>query len=155
MDEYHATHDWDGDDALSETISRAIAAVSGRSSTEVDQLSTVLDPEAVDALFEPLDGSASRDGDAQLAFTCDDHRVTVSSSGEVTVCQSGDVLRDGVTTEAAFQEALVGLLREAEANGVDIEGGWAGFDGPERPEWGIEIYEVRRTHERVSDPSDE
>lgn len=155
MDDFHAAHDWEGDDALSETISRAIAAVSGRSSTEIDQLSTVLDPEAVDALFEPLDGSASRAGDGQLAFSYDGHRVRVSSSGEITIRRSGDVRRDGVTTEAAFQDALVRLLREAETNGVDIEGGWASRAGAERPEWGIEIYEVRRTHERAPAPSGE
>lgn len=51
-----------------------------------------------------------------------------------------------------FQVELARLIRAAEADGVDVEGGWA-CDGDEGlPEWGIEIYEVA-LRDRPADPA--
>ena len=48
-----------------------------------------------------------------------------------------------------FQVELARLIRWAEANGVDVEGGWA-CDGDESlTEWGIEIYEVAPPDEPI------
>lgn len=41
-----------------------------------------------------------------------------------------------------FQVELTRLIREAEANDVDVEGGWVCADEGGDAEWGIEIYEV-------------
>lgn len=50
---------------------------------------------------------------------------------------------DGPTTAPEFERRLFRLVREAHENGVDVEGGWADRNGdPDRPDWGVEIYEV-------------
>ncbi|MFC6724258.1 hypothetical protein ACFQE1_07700 [Halobium palmae] len=46
------------------------------------------------------------------------------------------------TTETEFQEALAELLDGAQANGVDVEGGWdCRIDAPDSV-YGIEIFRV-------------
>lgn len=146
MSVYQVTHDWGSDGSISYTIVEAISAASGQDPTEIGQLSDAVDPDALDALFRPLDGEPVRTDGGRVEFSHDGFDVTVAANGTVTVRPSGEGSRDGVTTGAAFQDELVRLLREAEANGVDVEGGWASRDGAERPEWGIEIYEVRRAN---------
>lgn len=47
-----------------------------------------------------------------------------------------------VTTEKAFQEALRSLVIEADANGVDVRGGWPVVRGDEEQGWDIEITSV-------------
>lgn len=139
---FQTTHDWAGDRPLSCTVVEAVAAASGRDPTEVGQLSTAVDPDSLDALFRPLDGPPPRNGSGRIEFSYDGYRVTVAASGEVSVAPAVDE-PDGVTTRAAFEDELGRLVREAEANGVGVEGGWASGDGSR--EWGIEIYKVRRS----------
>lgn len=48
------------------------------------------------------------------------------------------------TTDDEFHAALGRLLRRAEANGVDVEGGWSFRNDTDRVGWGVEIYAVVR-----------
>jgi hypothetical protein len=50
---------------------------------------------------------------------------------------------DEPTTEEAFQNHLHRLVRTAEANGVDVEGGWTCRTGDGRSDWGVEVLELR------------
>lgn len=51
--------------------------------------------------------------------------------------------KNGPTTEHAFEELLVELVRSAHENGVDVEGGWGDrSERPETPNWSVEIYEI-------------
>lgn len=52
----------------------------------------------------------------------------------------------------SFQAELVRLIRAAEADGVDVEGGWSCDGDAGLPEWGIEIYEVV-SRNRMADSS--
>lgn len=142
MDGYHATHTWESETSLSQTLFEALAAASERDATELEPLSSVVDPDALDTLFKPVDGSALRNGDGHVAFPFDGHRVTVTSRGDITVRRdSTDAPRGNVTDESEFQSALTQLIRDAEANGVDIEGGWV---CQTESEWGTEIFQIVR-----------
>lgn len=149
MGEYQTTHDWEGDHALSDTLAEAIATVRDNGSVEGEEVSSVINLAAVDSLFGSFDGTAPSDGDGRVELTLDGLLISVTASGDITVRQAGDVPQQGVTTEAAFRAELERLVREAEANGVDVEGGWGSAGGTGRPEWGIEIYEVRRVDIRT------
>jgi hypothetical protein len=50
---------------------------------------------------------------------------------------------DGPTTEEAFQNQLRRLVRTADANGVDVEGGWTCRTDDGRSDWGVEILELQ------------
>lgn len=48
-----------------------------------------------------------------------------------------------VTTDEEFDAALNALVREAYANGVDVEGGWECWTDDGEPDWDVVILEVR------------
>jgi hypothetical protein len=140
---YHVRHDWEGDGSLSRTVVDAIAAMQERNSESVEAADTMVNPDALDRLFEPLRGSPQRDADGRVEFTLDGYKVRVTWNGDVTVQRdSEDQNRGEIPTEEGFEVELARLIREAEANGVRVDGGWACKDDSEYPEWGIEIYEV-------------
>lgn len=87
---------------------------------------SAIDPEALDQLFESLRRSFHQKGDEPVEFTFDGHRVTVLSNGDIEIRQHTTTgARDEPIDEIAFYLELTRLLREATANGVDIEGrGW-------------------------------
>lgn len=62
------------------------------------------------------------------------------SRTEATVGASVD--RDSAMNGQTFQAELAHLIRQAEAAGVDVEGGWECNGDGDLPEWGIEIYAV-------------
>ncbi|HZD43307.1 MAG TPA: HalOD1 output domain-containing protein, partial [Methanomicrobiales archaeon] len=144
MDGDHVTDSWDGDGSPVSTIVDAIAAVSEQEPAEVETtLHTAIDPDALEHLFESFRKSTHQNGSGRVDFTCDGHQVTALSSGEITVREdTTSGTPDEVASEEAFQLALTRLIREAEDNDVDVEGGWACHDESD-PEWGIEIYQVR------------
>lgn len=49
------------------------------------------------------------------------------------------------TTDEAFQEALRALVLEADANGVDVRGGWPVVRGDETKMWDVELTSVARS----------
>lgn len=51
---------------------------------------------------------------------------------------------DEPTTTEEFHTELRQLVRRAEANGVDVEGGWACSDGTGSSMWDVEIVEVQQ-----------
>jgi hypothetical protein len=140
---YHVRHDWESDGSLSRTIVDAIAAMQETDSGDVEPLETVVDPDAMDRLFEPRREARRRDGEGHIRFDLDGYDVRVTWSGDVSI-RRDDASQDKgeITTEAAFEGELARLIREAEANGIPVDGGWACKDDSEYPEWGIEIYEV-------------
>ena len=145
MDEYQTTHEWDSKVSLSYTIIDALATVRETNPTDLEPLHTAVDTEALDQLFEPLRDSNHSNGAERVEFTFDGYLVTATASGDVTVQRQSTSLTDGgVTDEDAFQAALAELVQEAEANGVDVEGGWRGRDRIDDSGLGIEIYEVVR-----------
>ncbi len=50
----------------------------------------------------------------------------------------------GPTTDEEFHDRLRQLVRAAEANGVDVAGGWeCRTTSPDHPDWDIEITEIQ------------
>lgn len=47
-------------------------------------------------------------------------------------------------TAEEFNDALIELLRQAHAAGVDVPGGWTCRNGPEHPDWDVVITEVTK-----------
>lgn len=50
----------------------------------------------------------------------------------------------GPSDDDEFREQLDTLVRLAEDNGVDVEGGWDLSGDGDRPSWSVEIFEVKR-----------
>lgn len=133
---------WSADEAPSSSVVEAVAAIEGVEPTSLDRLYDSVDPDALDALFEPSGDAPLRDGDGHVAFTFNGYRVTVAATGAIEIRRrSADA---DVTDEAAFEAALGVLVREAATNGVRVEGGWACGDASGSTEWGVEIYAVER-----------
>lgn len=144
MDVYRTQHDVDGDVSLAGTVVEAVATVSDADPTEMERLHDVVDPDALDRLFGSFSGSRRGNGQGRVEFAFEGYGITVTSGGEVEVRGPPEGRDpDDVTTEEEFEEALAHLVRTAEANGVDVDGGWTCRDGSDRPDWGVEVYEVR------------
>lgn len=140
---FHTTYDQERDASLTCTIVEAVATLKDAEPTDLEPLQTAVDPDALEGLVSSLGRSASRDGEGRTEFTFEGCHVVVTSSGDVTVRrQSRGRRRATVSTEEEFGVALAQLIREAEANGVAVDGGWSCRDGSTYPTWGIEIYEV-------------
>ena len=85
VDVYHVQHELGTDRSLSTTVTMAVADVAGVEPSDIpEQLYDVIDPEALDALFEPKDSGAPRRG-GRLTFSLYGHHVTVRGNGSVTV----------------------------------------------------------------------
>lgn len=140
---YQMRHDWESDRSLSRTIVEAIAAMQNTDPGDVEGLETVVDSDAIDRLFEPRREAHRRNGAGHIRFELDGYDVRVTWDGDVSIRRDDAYSdEDEITTEAAFEGELARLIRQAEANGVAVDGGWACKDDSEYPEWGIEIYEV-------------
>ena len=150
MGAYHVTHDWDGAASLSETIRDAIEAVSGTDVSDSDLLNAGIDVTALDELFGSHTDAALRDGNNMvLEFPFGEYRITARSSGDIRIFwDSNDVIQAEIPDEQAFQTEFRRLLRGAEANGIDVEGGWNFLD--EDLEWGVEIFEVSLRRKKIT-----
>lgn len=79
---FHVQHDWDADDSLTELVVCSVAAVAGLEPMEVDPLSTRIDTDALEAMFD-VDGQAT--GESAVTFRLNDCRITVYDDGEVVI----------------------------------------------------------------------
>lgn len=80
-DTHQARYDWATSDSLSTTVVSTIATVAGKEPTELKPLFDQLDPDALDALFQPTDDALRVGG--QVAFIVDDYQVTVHANGKI------------------------------------------------------------------------
>lgn len=69
---------------VSEEVVSAVAAARGADPLDLDPLSNVIDPDALDALHE-RDGPGGTRSPDRIEFTYDGRRVAVSGDGSVTV----------------------------------------------------------------------
>lgn len=77
-------HEWTGSDGPSVTIVEAVAAVAGRTPTDLPPLRTVIDPDALEAL---LDGKSSP---ITVSFGYADTHVSVDETGVIEIRLDGD-----------------------------------------------------------------
>lgn len=79
-DEYHAMHDWSGDEPLSFSVVRAVSMLAGEEPEALQPLYEVIDPDALDSLFTDR---AGRNG--TLSFSLDGYDVTIHADGSIVV----------------------------------------------------------------------
>lgn len=80
-------HDWGSDESLSTEIVSAIADLAGTDAMDVDRLYDRIDPDSLEAIFEPSSENAPRNA-GKLSFQLDAYTITVHASGFVVVTRS-------------------------------------------------------------------
>lgn len=76
--------DWTGEEPVSDTVVKAVAAAESVCPAQLEPLYDHVDPEALDGLFEPT-RTGTRDSFGHTSFSYAGYLVTVHSDGEVTV----------------------------------------------------------------------
>ena len=80
---HHTDFDW-ATDSLSAVVVTAVAAVTGERNDRMPPLNDAIDPDALDALFEPRYTGESRHGGV-ISFRYNDCHVTAYGDGELVV----------------------------------------------------------------------
>ncbi|RLM41998.1 hypothetical protein DVK00_18230 [Haloarcula sp. Atlit-47R] len=90
---YHVQFDASRDGGASYAVVTALSAVTDKEPTGIEPLYGVLDPDALDALFQH--GSGNSKSDIAVSFELDGSDVTVYSTGEVIarMSEGGDARR--------------------------------------------------------------
>lgn len=81
---YQLHHDWDGSESLTTTVITAVATVADAEPTELESIYEHVDPDALNALFQPKNDGTPRTG-GRVSFTLAGHDVTVFAGGDVVV----------------------------------------------------------------------
>ncbi|WP_232685858.1 HalOD1 output domain-containing protein [Halobacterium zhouii] len=92
MTEYHQ-HTFDPTaDSVSDELVHAVAEFDDAEPTELTILANVVDPDALDALFQSRRNGPSRDTTGEVVFTYDDHPVEITFDGSIFIGaeESGD-----------------------------------------------------------------
>ncbi|WP_227374609.1 DUF7504 family protein [Haladaptatus halobius] len=121
---HRVQHDLSSDRSLSTTVTVAVADMAGVEPSDIpEQLYDVIDPEALDRLFESRDDGSPRRG-GRLSFTLHGHHVTVRGDGEVAVQPGlarikqlgGNLLVVGSVPDTVVDAASTPLLGETTRN---------------------------------------
>lgn len=73
-----------GDESVSTAVVRAVSAVEGRKPSSLRPLADVVDPTALDTLFDPRYDGTPRTG-GRLSFVFSDCRITIDSGEYLTL----------------------------------------------------------------------
>lgn len=84
---YHASFDW-AEVAPSTAVVEVTAAAADVDVNDVAPLYSAVDPDALDRLFQPRSNGKSRRG-GSVTFVLQGFEVTVESSGEITLKETG------------------------------------------------------------------
>lgn len=82
-------YEWEAVDSVGSLVVDAVAEVSGKSPTDLEQLYARVDTDALDALFRPIADGPSRTG-GKVEFPFDDYVVSVHADGRVVVEPTGE-----------------------------------------------------------------
>lgn len=99
--------DWTGPNAVSTAVVTAVARIEGVDQSELEPLSSVVDPDSLDRVFRPRADGPSRSG-GHVSFRYEGHRVTVRADGQVVV--------EPLADPDANQDATADLDRSPEAD---------------------------------------
>lgn len=80
--------------SVSTSVVQTVAQATNREPDELEPLYDVVDPDALDALFEGDDASAR----VRVVFTYEGYQVTVSGAGDVEVATVDDVGAESTAT---------------------------------------------------------
>lgn len=81
---YRASHDWQSDDRITETIVRAIAIVTNTPPTDFEPLYESIDPDALNQLFTRPNGDSPQNT-SQVSFSYNDCTVQVDATGTIEI----------------------------------------------------------------------
>lgn len=82
---YRLAHDWRDDRSLTSTVIDAVSAVTNTPSTEIDPLYESVNPDALNAVYEPTHAGELRREGGCISFRVDDCDVTVYWDGIVEI----------------------------------------------------------------------
>lgn len=83
-DSYEHTFD-PGTDSVSEELVRAVAALNDADPTELAVLAEVLDPEALDALFQTRPDGHRRETNGRVVFEYHNHEIQITTDGTISI----------------------------------------------------------------------
>ncbi|MDS0293225.1 HalOD1 output domain-containing protein [Halogeometricum luteum] len=124
---------------VSDAVVRVLSRISEREPEDLRPVDDIVDPIVLDALVR------ERRGEFQFRFEHEGYAVLVTSGGELLVWSGTVPLGGEILTDAQFRSALDQIVREAEENGIGVEGGWETSAADEGSVWDVEILEVRRS----------
>lgn len=81
-------------DSVSEELIRAVAVLDDAAPTELAILADVIDPEALDALFQSRSDGVPRDTPGHVQFEYNDHHVQITTDGTITIDSAGPARDD-------------------------------------------------------------
>lgn len=84
-DVHRAKYEWGDGVSLSEFVVESVAAVTNTPPTEITPLYRVIDPDALNKLYEPTYDQSLRRGGGCITFTFEGCTVTVYWDGEIEI----------------------------------------------------------------------
>ncbi|WP_323192741.1 HalOD1 output domain-containing protein [Halostella sp. PRR32] len=81
---YYAQHEWSSDDSVSVTLVTVLADIMDADPMSIDPLSTHVNPDALDSLFD-TQGGDSTPVSGRLELPIDGYHVTIYADGEIVV----------------------------------------------------------------------
>ena len=86
---YHIYHDMDQPPPISTIVIRGVATLKGVRLTDIEPLHDVIDPDALNALFQPGSEECS-ERRASVSFPLEGYEVTVYTDGEIVIAIPSD-----------------------------------------------------------------
>ena len=90
---YHIYHDLEQPPSISTIVIRGIATLNGEQPTDIKPLHDVIDPDALDALFQPV-SEESTERRANVSFPFEGYEVTVYADGEIVIALPSERRRE-------------------------------------------------------------
>ena len=81
---YHIYHDWKQPTSISTTVVLGVAAINGDRPEGMEPLHHVINPDALDKLYQPISGDPSARHNC-VSFLWEGHDVTVYADGEIVI----------------------------------------------------------------------
>lgn len=81
---YHVYQDLEQPPPISTIVIRGVATLKGVRPTDIEPLHDVIDPDALNALFQPVSEELSEHR-ASVSFPLEDYKVTVYAEGEIVI----------------------------------------------------------------------
>ena len=139
-------YEWTAFGRPSTAIVEIVADATGREPADVAPPERYVDPETLDALV----ASGGDGAGVSVSFALDCAEVTVDSDGTLEVRPDGTECERDVAhprSDPELNARLEELLDVAFENGVDVLGGWAIRNGPEFPDWDVQVTELAKPPE--------
>ena len=100
---YHIYHDMDQPPSISTIVIRGVATLKGVRPTDIEPLHDVIDPDALNALFQPGSEEISEHR-ASVSFPLEGYEVTVCADGEIVITIPSD--RSGAPSPKRATQSL-------------------------------------------------